>query len=229
MERKRGGKEWIMRRIFSAGGRERRNGKCVCGYKWRNVCVAKINCVHEKHIGIASFWHTSLPQQNVTLQMKKSELSLELLRHSLSNPLCFCSVRNILLLGLAMNRKNELSDKKHAAPDGERKEKGNLQGESHVYYSSSFFPGSWCRILLLPPPSFSLPPALFACIGWGGDPMQIPELKIRKLKRRSQRDTKKSRYICNWAETLLQQQSKKANNEMGGAVIASYQSAHKRW
>ncbi len=51
--------------------------------------------------------------------------------------------------------------------------------------------------------------------------MQIPELKIRKLKRRSQRDIeKKSRYICNWADTSLQRQSKKANNKMGGAVIA---------
>ncbi len=51
--------------------------------------------------------------------------------------------------------------------------------------------------------------------------MQIPELKIRKLRRRSQRDIgKKPRYICNWADTSLQRQSQKANNEMGGAVIA---------
>ena len=50
--------------------------------------------------------------------------------------------------------------------------------------------------------------------------MQIPELKIRKLKRRNQRDIEKNRYICNWTDTSLQRQSKKANNKMGGAVIA---------
>ncbi len=128
-----------MRRIFSAGGEKKK--------KWEmRVRVQMTQRVRRKNKtrALETHWHSWFLAhffRATKCNLANEEIGIifgAFTALTVKSPLLLQRAK-YPFLGLAMNRKNELSDKKHAATDGEEKEKGNLQGESHVCYSSSFF------------------------------------------------------------------------------------------